>query len=374
MTDFINDLNRLLEEGQALGYGPAQVALFEEAVRLADTHGDVQQGYGARIKLIEAAAFGGRDDLLLVAFSWCLAQHDRDPERFDEWELLWRYKWVVTCLPGFPQVSRQQIMAMWADMGQRFKRAGSTLHAVYHKKRDVLWDMGDKAGALRADKQMAKRPRDWLSDCPACVADQAVDHLILLGHNEPAIARATPILAGRLTCAEIPHRTYARVLLPLLRLGRAEEAMAYHRKGYRLIAAKPDFIRSVAEHLSFLTLTDNLPKAVKILEKHLPEALTASNYTHRFEFYLASLLLLGCLTDQGKQILSLRLPATFPLHEVKGRYAVTALSAWFGDQLRDLAERFDARNGNKYYSRRVRDLKKLEKLFTPCPLSPHGPS
>jgi hypothetical protein len=90
MSDYLQEIDELLSQARALGYGPSRVSLTEEAVHLADTHGDLEQGFRTRMELMEAGTFGGRQDLLLVAFAWCLAQHDREPHRFDSYALLWR--------------------------------------------------------------------------------------------------------------------------------------------------------------------------------------------------------------------------------------------------------------------------------------------
>src|SRR4051812_42838167 len=90
--DFWPDLRALLVKALRLARGPAQVAVAEEAVRLADAHNDPVAGFVARKRLIEASTQGGRPDVLLVAFSWCLARCDADPQRFKEGDLLWNFK------------------------------------------------------------------------------------------------------------------------------------------------------------------------------------------------------------------------------------------------------------------------------------------
>jgi hypothetical protein len=368
VSDHHDAIDRLVHEARLVGAGPLKVALLEEAVRLADLHGDTAVGFQVRMDLMEAGNFAGRPDVLLVAFSWCLAQHDRQPERFGVTELLWKYKWVISHLPEFPQISRAQIEDMLADMGRRFAQAGSTMHAVYHKRGEVHMMMGDQQAAAEAYAWMARTPRDSLSDCRACVPDNEVEYLALMGRDEEALARAAPLLAGRLTCAEVPQRTFAQVLLPLLRLGRSPDAMHCHRQGYRQVAGQAVFLRHVALHLVFLVLTDNLPKAVKVLEKHLPIALEVPSLSCRFEFLLAGRLLLEHVAGERTQ-LKLHLPADFPLHGAKGTYVVADLLGWFMAQGQDLAARFDARNGNDYFAQKIAGLEKLRKWATPCPLS-----
>jgi hypothetical protein len=358
----------LIEQAGALDTGPAKVALLEEAVRLADTLNNVEDAFHARMQLVTAAMSAGQPDVMLVAFSWCLSQCDRDPDTFDEEELLWEYKWIVEEVPIFPQVSRAQIDEMLADMGRRYERVGSSLHAVHQLRRDVSMYTGDRPAALAAAAVLDRTRRDWLSNCEACVLDGTVEYLLFLDKPSEALAKAGPILAGRKKCSEVPHRTYARVLLPLLQEWEVQQAMGHHLKGYKLIARNPKFLSQHGMHLTFLTLTDNLARGVKLLERHLPMALATTGVAWRFDFYLAARLLLERLAEQGKDQLKLRLPETFALWNDGDRYQVADLAAWCTGQLEDLARQFDARNGNDYFKRRIAELQTLKKLVTPCPV------
>src|SRR5262245_33567715 len=134
---YLDRIDELVSEAEDLESGPAQVALFEQAVQLADLHQNIPAGFETRMRLIDAAMVAGQPQLMLVAFSWCLSQCDRFPEEFNGEALLWKHRWVVFSLPLFPQVSREQILASLEDMTQRYRRAGSTLRAVHLLRRNV---------------------------------------------------------------------------------------------------------------------------------------------------------------------------------------------------------------------------------------------
>src|SRR2546423_171783 len=106
MAGHIEQIIDILGEAEELDEGPGQIALTEEAVRLADTHGDDIWGYNARMQLTKAATFGGRPDVALVSFTWCLARYDREPDLFDTHQLFWHYKWVVQHVDKFPTIPR----------------------------------------------------------------------------------------------------------------------------------------------------------------------------------------------------------------------------------------------------------------------------
>ena len=65
-------------------------------------------------------------------------------------------------------------------------------------------------------------------------------------------------------------------------------------------------------------------------------------------------------------------PTSFPLHDTRGRYPVAALADWLMKELRDLADRFDARNGNGYFKERIAELETHKKLIAPLPVPVRG--
>jgi hypothetical protein len=368
-NDYADRIEELMAEASRLDYGPTKAALLEEAVRLADSSGDVDAGFRTRQSYMDAANFAGHPDQMVVAFSWCLAQADRNPDKFSETDLLWKFKWVLSHLPEFPQVHWEQITSMLADMTRRYEKAGSTLRAIQSKHRSLAMHRGDRTAAREAHKALLATPRDWLSDCPACELDGTVDYLFFQGSFKQGVEAARPILAGRHRCAEVPHRTYARVLVPLLRLGLIGQAVENYQRGYRLIARNPgSFVYALGNILDFLTLTDNLAHGTRVLEKHLSEALICPALTWRIDFYLAARMLLERLAESGQQSMKLRLPSTFPAHRPEGEYDTTELERWFAEQAAELARRFDQRNGTPFYTEKIAAHARQKRLLKPFPL------
>jgi hypothetical protein len=352
---------RLRQAGR-LEHGPSQVAVVEEAVRIADAHGDVALAYEARERLVNVATFSGAPEKVLVAFSWLLGQSDRDPQRFPDSALLWSYKWAANDLKDFPQISREQAQSTFADMARRFERNGASQRPV-HKLRCTYALLAGELEAARAHyRDWIEAKRDSLSDCVACDQDDQVRFLVAEGKDAEAIERAAPILAGRMRCAEIPHHTLAHVLLPLLRLGRVDEAARHYLKGSRLVARNPDFLRANASNLRFLALTDNFAQAKALFERKLTWALETHNLAARFEFLLAARLLVGRLERTGPR--EWRLP-----RELAGRELVP----WLDDELGSIAARFDERNGNAHHRGLVAGNPGLEKLAKSHPLADASP-
>jgi hypothetical protein len=367
--DYRRQIETLRQQADGLPQGPARMALLEEAVRLADTHQDLDLGFYLRYDVAQTATFGGMAEKLLVAFSWRLAQCDRHPERFNEFRLMWEYKWVAAKLADFPQITRQQIEDTFDDMQRRYRRTGRGLRAVHKLRYFLAEQMGDKEAARVARRKWIGAPVGAGNDCPACELDDDVAYQLDIGRYRAALEKAEPLLQGRMQCAEMPHVTYARVLVPLLRLDRPTEAMDYHKVGYRMIAGNCEFLQQAAQHLTFLVLTENLPRAITLFEKHLPWALETTNPDRRFRFLVAAGLLFRRFVEQGKKEVAMRLPRDFAHFDESGHYAPAELLAWCDAETRETAARFDKRNGNDSFSRSLEENEKLLELTTAVPFN-----
>jgi hypothetical protein len=269
---------------------------------------------------------------------------------------------------GFPQLSRQQLEDMFDDMRRRYERAGAGLRAVHKLACKCAMAMGDVDLARRHQRLWRTTPAGAGNDCAACERNDQVNYLIFVGKDDRAIEHAAPILLGRLVCGEIPHITLAHILLPLLRLGRVEEAAVWHQRGYRLVRTNREFLAEVGRHLRFLALTDNWGPGLRMFESHLAWAVETFDLSRRFEFYLAAHLLLDRLHDAGRSTLDLRLPRSVPMFDEKGHYDTVALRTWLAQECRTLAARFDARNGNDYFTRRLETQPREKELVSPYPL------
>ncbi|MBB6098346.1 hypothetical protein HNR42_001771 [Deinobacterium chartae] len=357
----MNEIDTLLERAEALPYGSEQVALVEEAVRLADLQGDLEEGFRTREALLEAATFGGYPEKTLTAMAWCLAQSDRDPERFPPENLLWEYKWVLRAALSFPQVPWSRLEATLADFERRAAACGVGQRVVLGKRFDLALHRGDLETARRLYPQWSYAPRDWLSDCAACEAQDGVRLAIESGNAESAFSRAKRLLAGQLTCDSKPEATYASLLVPALRLGRPEQAEEFFERGYPLVRARRNMLDLCGEHLAYLALTHDYGRGAALLERHLPWALEATDLLDRFNFELGASLWLGRLEREGVQKLNVHLPAE-QLPGDLDTSSVPALQGFLEGRLRDLAARFDARNGTGYFAQRLEERSELLNL------------
>lgn len=361
----LEDVRQIIKRARYLEHGDERVMLMEEAVRVADRKGDEIEQLDARGELIESATFGAAPEKALVAFSWCLAKYEEIANSYTRWTIMWKYKWIMNTIYCFPQISREKIEEMHRDMESRYLRAGYSLRPVHESRMHTAMSWGDREEAEKQFQAWQDAPRDQVSNCQACETNGQATYFFYFERDEQGLHKAAPLLRGTLRCSTIPQHTYALVLMPLFRLGRVEEAMQYHRKGYRLIAHNKDYLNSATEHLEFLIVTDNLERALSLFEDHLSWALNVSNQEARFRFYKAALLLLDLLRERGKERLWLRLPPAFPLWRASREYEVSELVRWFEGAVQSLAKKFNERNGNDYFTCLIGETMRLKEIIKP---------
>jgi tetratricopeptide (TPR) repeat protein len=370
--DSINETSKqvyaLIGEALDLDKGDESISLLEEAVRLADTCGDLELQYFAREELVRACIFGGATDKALVAFSWCLAQFDKNPGKFSEWAILWKYKWIVGLICNFPRVSKAKIYEMLDDMTERFQRAGYSLRAVYNHRYRTEKFWGNKEKAIEYYLKMLELPQDDVSNCSSCELDERSSFAIYCGYDELGVELALPLLDGSEKCATVPHRTYANLLMPLIRLGRQKEALLYHRKGYSMIYDNKAFLDRMGDHIIFLALTENFKRAINLVEKHYPWTEKNRDVLDRFRFFRAAWLLFELLAEQDENSIKLSLPQSFPLYSEEGLYNTTRLAVWFKQRAFDLASRFDERNETDFFAQTLSETPALKELKASFPL------
>jgi cellulose synthase operon protein C len=346
----------LLREATSMPYGSARIALVERVIQHADAEEYDELRFAARMQATKAYVHGGEPAKSFVTFSWCRAEYDEHPERHDrsdEHLLLWHFKYMVSGMTKFPQVPLQRAFDVLDDMEGRFRAGGHSLHAVYQYRWVVAEHIGDPA----ADDWFARwsaAPRDDNSDCVGCDPTSKVEHLVARSRDEEAVALAAPVLGGQLTCAEQPQSILTGLLWPFLRTGRLTEAADAHRRAYRRLRGNLAGLTSIGDHIAFCALTGNEHRGLEILERHLGWLGTPPSPYAEMWFTASAALLLHRLS---------RVTVRRGGEDVPASVLATELEA----KARELAARFDARNGTAEIGARV------EARLAAVPLVEHLP-
>ncbi|MEP7762404.1 hypothetical protein [Sanguibacter sp. 25GB23B1] len=381
-----DEVAELLRQVDLTPYGPEEIALVRAAVAVAAESGDPQLEYQTRARLNVSAKMVGDTDTLVSSFSWCLAMHDSDPTTFDldlhgPSDLMWQYKWMIGAVSSSPIFPRETIDAVLVDMAERYERAGLGQSGVLTARLDEATANGrlDDAEALRLE--LKRTPRDSHSHCEACTYSDDISLLALTGRDTELVTVLDELVADGFTCSDEPEHAFAVSLLPLVRVGRADDAVRAHRRSYRDSRADPERLLIVAHHIIFVALTGNAARALSMVERHLPWLAHdgLDGLAHRKALEAVAIACTVVTADgYGDTVVSgpesPALASFFPARETPWTAEELAAAAWAAAA--DIGAAFDARNGNDHYARTLRAAQALadERYDVPLEAARHVPA
>ncbi|HEY5835214.1 tetratricopeptide repeat protein [Streptomyces sp.] len=360
----IDDIRRAIEENSAEPEGAARNARAEHLAEEAERSGDRPLLIEALFNLLTVYNYSSESDKKFVPFAKALRMWEENPADFDEFavhSLHWYFKWVSSGMLDQPHIPLASIEKWQAEMEHRYRLAGHSERAVRQGEFRIARHIGDLDRAERAYAAWQSADRDEMSDCHACELHLQGVWQVHRGQDEAAIESWQPMLGGELTCAHEPHAVLASSLLPLLRLGRDDEARANHLRGYRMVRAMESMRAAVAQHVEFCALTGNEARGLEILAQH-PEYFTATGDPDSLMDHLAvTALLTARLTALGH--------GEQPVPGPAGReWTAADLHDHARSRALDLARRFDERNGTSAVSTAVRDRVTRQPLADRLPL------
>ncbi|MFD9478298.1 MULTISPECIES: tetratricopeptide repeat protein [Streptomyces] len=358
------EIVRGLAENRESPNGSARNAHAEALAGAAETSGDRALFREALDNLINAYLYSSESSRMLVPFARLLQEYDKDPAAFSHWDahsLFWQFKWVATAISDSPGIPLESATGWLDEMERRYRIAGYSERPVREAELWLADAIGEDERAERAFRRWLAAERDDMSDCRACELNSQGQYAVLHGDDAEALELWKPVLDGDLTCAEEPHRLLATSLVPLLRLGRADEARSHHLRGYRMARGNESLLPSVGKHIEFCALTGNEPRGLEILAEHATHVAPLANLDDRLDFHGGILVLLRRLRALGHG----RTPAV--PYEGSPRTVDELYEVLYAGCL-DIARQFDARNGTTRVSDRFLAQVGREPLLAELPL------
>lgn len=346
-----------------LPHGSARSAHVEALTDEAAATGERPLLVEALCCLTDSYTFSAESHKSFVPFARLLRMWDEDPGDFDETDterLFWMFKWITAEARNQPQVPLASLEGWLAEMRRRYRAAGHSPRAVYSCEVAVARHLGDRERMLEAYRRWLGSDRDAMSDCQACEHDE-MGQLTRDLDDEASLERWGPVLDGTHHCNRQPHEVLAWSLLPLVRLGRLDEARAHHLRGYRMVRDDEALGAAVAAHLEFCALTGNEPRGLEILAEQSARWGHEGDPLARLHWLEAVALLARRLVDRGHGERPVPGPDGF-------EWPAARLRAHVADEAYDLAARFDTRNGNRHVSDRTHRRITAEPLLAALPL------
>ncbi|WP_297966500.1 hypothetical protein [uncultured Campylobacter sp.] len=247
-----------------------------------------------------------------------LKENESEYPNFDDFvDCLWKFKWIVSGIAKSSAIEKELIDKVNEAMLFYYERLELSLAAYYKALMNQNIDMGDAREAKANYELWKKLAKDDMGDCEACEASDEIAYLNFAGEHEAALELAAPILSGELTCAEVPHATYAPILFSMIKTGKIEEAKALLPKAAATIESNPRVINEIAPLIEIAARLDERETALNLACKHSAAILDGNDDLNDLRFFIA----VSAFGDENDYKTALR-----------------------------LAGEFDARNGNTYYS------------------------
>lgn len=342
------EIERGLAENRQAPGGSARNAHAEALSAAAEATGDRPLFRAALDNLINAYLYSSESPKMLVPFARLLQEYDKDQGAFDEWDahsLFWQFKWIASAIGNSPEIPLESAAGWLDEMERRYRIAGYSERPVREAELWLADATADDERAGRAYARWQAADRDDMSDCHACELNSQGQYAVLRGDDAEALGVWQPVLSGEQSCAEEPHRVLAASLLPLVRLGRFDEARSAHLRGYRMARGKESLLPSVGRHIEFCALTGNESRGLEILAEHAAHVAPLANLSDQLAFHGGIIVLLRRLTELGHG----RSPAV--AYEGSPRTVSELYEVLRAGSL-DIARRFDARNGSTRVSER----------------------
>ncbi|MEU2422590.1 tetratricopeptide repeat protein [Streptomyces sp. NPDC007851] len=357
-------LRRAMAENSEEPEGPARNARAEQLLAEAEKLNiplAVIEALGHQLKVYN---YSSEKDKMFVPFARLLRMWDERPGDFDEYEthsLHWVFKWMTAGMLDQPHVPLASIEKWLGEMEHRYRLAGHSERAVRSAEFSVAGHIGDLPRAERAYAAWLAADRDRMADCHACELHGQGGWQLRNGRDEEALELWRPVLDGEYSCAHEPHTVLASSLLPLLRLGRADEARAHHLRGFRLVRPMESMRGAYADHVEFCALTGNEARGLELLAERPAYFTDTGQPRSRMDFLAVVALLMDRLTGLG--LGEQRVPGPAGRTWTAGELAAHAR----GEAL-ELAARFDARNGTSYVGDQLRERMAQRPLADRLPL------
>ncbi|MFF7382795.1 tetratricopeptide repeat protein [Streptomyces griseoluteus] len=357
-------LREAMAENAERPEGPARNARAEELLTEAeklDIPLAVIEALGHQVKVY---SYSSEKDRVFVPFARLLRMWDERPDDFDADEahaLHWAFKWMTAGMLDQPHIPLASVEDWLGEMERRYRLAGYSERAVRAAEFGIASHIGDQARAERAYRAWLAADRDDMADCPACELGGQGGWHAGSGRDAKALELWAPVLEGAFTCAHEPHGVLARSLVPLLRLGRVEEARAHHLRGIRLVRPMESMREAYAAHVEFCALSGNEERALELLAER-PAYFTDTGHPRSLlEFLAVVTLVMDRLTALGLGAREVPGPAgrTWTARELAGHARGAAL---------ELAARFDARNGTSHLGDLTRATMAAQPLVERLPL------
>lgn len=334
---------------EQLDYGEERFKYLKKEIAEADAAHNYAAGFDLRYKYIQESVMHGDEFKGLIMFPEYMAYHDEHPDECDSHDLMWAFKWIIEDALDFYQIPLEKCEEYYEEFRRRCEEYGISLRTYYMKKMS-MYVYTDTEKLRACQKQFRRLERDHLSDCHACEMNMDIRMELRYGSEKRAMEMVSDMLRRGVSCAEVPEVTFGECIRHFTRNGNIAEAEYYADMMMPMIKGKEsNFLMEISYVLMLKALTSP-NEAYDLFRRSISVFLDSKNPDMRFYFANAAAKFFDSLIDGEHTKLVIKLPHSFPLYNEENEYEFVKMRDYFAEIAKDIADKFDERNGSSYYN------------------------
>jgi len=345
------EIQKLLLETDKLTNPDDRIAVFKEAIKLADANRDVEWAYELRMDLIRAEQYTNHSRESIPAFAWILDAHDNHPDMFSELDILYEYKWLAGVIFNNLDVSLQQIDNILDDFRQRLLRNNFTSREYFNIRINQSLFKGEKMLAREyldlRDMEPTDNMSSWAADLITTIYVEMLE-----GDFENALKNITEFVTYRSEHGMNIIHVYSGLIYYLGGKTYDPQIEAYFDEMDKEFSGMKKYPFQLYELslMMYYMARHRKDRAWVYFEQFVNWEIGAED-SIRFDFALSVLPLLKDGGTRNMDFISVHQPyfkedKLYNLDDVYQYYLQTAA---------DLAQRFDERNKNKHFSEQLNE-------------------
>ncbi|MDO5560995.1 MAG: hypothetical protein Q4F95_15545 [Oscillospiraceae bacterium] len=341
------DAEKYLDEYADAQKGKAALRVLKKAIAAADQEKEAEWQFTFRHKYIHESIFEYDAVDAVIMFPELLSVFDSNPDIQDENKrnLMWDFKYTINNAVYFYNISYEQIKVLSEEFRARCLKYGYSLRAYKYLLEKKSLDTGNFLPESEYGSFL-KEPEDTLKDCKACEQTTQVSIALAFGDEEKARKLSEPIFSGQLRCSDVPQDAYEEWIVFNMEKGNYTDAVADAKRLYPLVRDRVDLFEKIGILLSLYSVTD-VYTGLNIFSHGLRYWLKCHNHMEKYYFAQGAYRLFTAADDDSTGLV---LPKEFELYSESNLYDSAQLAEYFYKEALRIAQAFDKRNSNNYYT------------------------
>jgi hypothetical protein len=334
------------------------VGIAREAVRLAELMQDDEYRAITHTLMLVACLMQGHMREAAVELAWVL-QH-RDLPGTQDWihDLDEAAAHITGSITAMPDVPIANVLAIEAEILNILRADGIGDRSLYRIRAINRYRTGklEEADDLWSRSMKFEPSGRWLSG-------ERWDAMQVLWQVQRAWLLMDESLAGKVEHRfirsprnfdhrEVAFGQWSLSSLPLAMIGQRELAQESCNQTLRLLKSFPMYTGFMGETAACLAALGSRRKALNLLEKHFQWVTDHGDGEDRFSFFAGAGACFAICAG-NRSTVKLRLPPGFEIFDKSGQYSPAELSDWCFARAGEIADAFEARDGNDIWRQRL---------------------